>query len=319
MSSISGIAAAMKVQTITGIELFDGRTIDFDVMVFGGANSGPTLYVGATIHGDEVTGTEIVRRIVELVPEDSLSGKLIAVAVQNPLAFRSRSRFALSTAVGSIIDMYQVFPGNQGGEPAERMASILYREVLSEADYVLDLHSATSGSRNTAYAWVPAVGSDSIKSRSIELAKCMGMDFIMVDQLLQHGILHNCMATNGVPAITVELGEGGKIDEEFVEVGVRGIMNVLRELQMLDGEVSSYGKQIIIRSTVTVRANRGGLLRLETRLGEQVSQGDSIAAIVRPHDGVVEKVVSPSDGYIIKTISMPTVMSGERIAVVGTP
>jgi hypothetical protein len=312
------MSGTTEIHTVTGIELFDGETIDFDVMVYGGAKRGPTLYLGATIHGDEVTGTEIVRRVADLLAQDTLSGTVMAVAVQNPLAFRSRSRFPPAAAVGSITDMYQVFPGKEAGEPAERMAHILYREVLSSADYVLDLHSATSGSRNAAYAWVPAVDDDSVKSQSIELARYMGMEFILVDQLPHRGILHNCMAANGVPALTVELGEGGKIDEEFVEVGVRGIINVLRYLKMLQGDAINYGKQIIIRNSVTLRANRGGLLRLESRLGEQVSQGSPIATILRPHSGVVERVFSPSAGYIIKTITMPTVMAGERVAVLGT-
>lgn len=319
MSLTDTVSGTTKVHTLKGVELVDGNTVDFEVMVLKGIRTGPTLYLGATMHGDEVTGTEIVRRAVELLSPDTLSGTAIAVAVQNPLAFRSRSRIPLSAAVGSVADMYQVFPGKAAGEPVERMAHILFRDVLSRADYVLDLHSGTSGSRNAAYAWVPTVDNKDVVARSVDLARSLGMDFIMLDQLPHRGILHNCLAASGVPALTVELGEGGKIDDEFVEVGVRGVINTMRHLNMLEGKSETYGNQIVIHNSVALRANRGGLLRLQSRLGEYVTQGSWVASVLRPHGDTVERVLSPIEGYVLKTITMPTVMEGERVAVVGAP
>ena len=97
------------------------------LLLINGAFPGPRLYLGAAIHGDEVSGVEILFRACAQVQPATLAGSLVCVLVQNPLAFQAEHRVPLGLYLKSPLDQMPIdpwrsFPGYAEGNITERLA-----------------------------------------------------------------------------------------------------------------------------------------------------------------------------------------------------
>jgi len=325
---IAGLSVASGTRQtgyLPAIELADGSLVRFPLLVVAGARPGPTLYVGAAIHGDEINGIEIVYRVARAVDPAALAGTLLAVPVQNPLALQSQHRFPLGQVLKSPLDqmpadMWATFPGNRAGNSTEVMAAILHDEVMARADVLVDLHTPTTGGRYAPFAFLPPARCGAVARRAEELARAFGADFILdaeqgiyVDDRTPHVVA----AGRGAVGFGVEIGEGGRLEAEAVERGVRGLTNLLVHLQMLPGQVEQLGRQTVLRSMTPVRCRRGGLLHLQAALGSELAAGQLVATVTNPFGDVVEEIAAPHAGPLVRITTFPTVTSGERVAQIG--
>jgi predicted deacylase len=325
---VAGLAVAPGTRergVVPAIELADGSTVGFPLLVVAGARPGPTLYVGAAIHGDEINGVEIVYRVARAVDPATLAGTLLAVPVQNPLGLQGQHRFPLGLLLKSPLDqapadMWATFPGNRGGNSTERMAAILHDEVMARADVLVDIHTPTTGGRYAPFAFLPPARCGAVARRAEELARAFGADFILdaeqgiyVDDRTPHVVA----AGRGAVGFGVELGEGGRLEAESVERGARGLTNLLVALEMLPGTVEPLGRQMVIRSMTAVRCGRGGLLHLHAALGSELAAGQLVATVTNPYGDVVEEIAAPHAGPLVRITTFPTVASGERVAQIG--
>lgn len=310
---------------IRAIQLADGSWVDFPLIIVAGANPGPTFYVGAAIHGDEINGIEIVNQVAAQVDPKALAGTILAVPVQNPLGLRNQHRFPLGQLLKSPLDqspadMWASFPGNPEGNTTELMTSILYEQVISHAEVLLDIHTPTTGGRYAPFAFLPPSRFGVLARRAEELARAFGVDFILDAEqgiYVSDGTPHVVLTTKGAVGFGVELGEGGRLEAEPVERGVRGLTNLLCFLRMLPGPVESFGRQTVIRRMTPVRCRHGGLLHLETELGSELAAGQPIATITNVFGEVVETIRAPHAGPLVRITTFPTVTSGERVAQIG--
>ncbi len=306
-------------------ELPEGTWVEYGVMVIRGAKRGPVLYLGAAFHGDEVAGVEIAGRIASEIDPAQLSGTLIVVPVQNPLAFQVQHRFFLGHMLKSPMDQnpadpWASFPGDPNGNLAALLAHSLYAKLMRHCDYFIDIHTPTTGGRYAPFAFLPPARCGDAVARAEELAMAFGADYVLAnDKGMYVGDKnpHTILGERGVPAFGVEIGEGGRVEEEEVLRGVRGIYNVLRELRMLPGDVETFGRRIVIRTMDVVRAGRGGILHLAVELNDPVREGQVVARIVNPFGEVVEEIKARGSGPVVRVATLPIVSTGERVVQLG--
>ena len=312
---------------IRTLELPDGSWVEVPLMVIRGAQPGPVFYMGAAVHGDEINGVEILSTVAAGLDVGELRGTLLVVPVQNPLAFRIQHRYMVGQMLKSPMDQgaadpWSSFPGDAGGNMAGLIAHTLFQKLMSAADYVMDIHTPTTGGRYAPFAFLPPPRCGPVVQESERLAKAFGVDYILATDsgMYVHPTSpHVVAAERGNVALGIELGEGGRLEQEEVQWGVRGVYNVLREIDMLAGDPEPQGRQLVITAMREARAQRAGLLHPKVRLNQEVAKGDVLATITNVFGDVVEDVLAPLSGPIVRTVTFPIVATGERVAQIGVP
>ena len=299
--------------------------VELPLMVIRGGRPGPVLYVGAAFHGDEVAGVEIVSRLVSQLDPQSLRGTLLVVPVQNPLAFQVQHRYFVGHMLRSPMDQnpadpWASFPGDPNGNLAALIAHALFDQLMRHAQFMVDIHTPTTGGRYAPFAFLPPTRCGAVVAEAENLARAFGADYILAnDKGMYVGDKnpHTVVAGRGVPAIGVEIGEGGRSEEADVELGVRGLMNVLKQVGMIAGEPEFFGWQLVIRTMEVTRASRGGLLHLHVKLNDDIAQGQHVASVISPFGEVVEQIHARGSGPLVRIATLPIVSSGDRVIQVG--
>jgi len=304
-----------KLVEIPAFTTLDGVSINVNAYVITGFDEGHTLYVGAATHGNEIQGVEACRRLAENIRPEEVHGTLIIVPVQNPMAFKHRVR--LNPIDGKDLD--RLYPGGSDGTATEKLADVLYTSLASKADCVIDLHAGGFGSKNVPHIYVPATEPTRTSFDSLELAKAFGADVLIHTQPgvdyhfdLEHLSPFYCN-TRGAAGLYPEIGEGGYVDEAFVEFYVTGVKNVMRKLKMLKGAVQQQGKLRVATRTTIIRASTAGILKRRFELGQEVQKGDLVAEIFGLWGGH-EEVRAPVAGVIQWSVTFGTISAGEHIA-----
>ena len=306
------------------VELADGLRVTLPLVLVNGVEPGPRMYLGAGIHGDEVTGVALLAHALRRVDPRSLRGSIVAVMVQNPLAFHADHRFPLSHYLKSPLDQSPIdpwssFPGSPNGPFAEVLAHTLFG-LIRTSEWAIDIHTPTRGGRYVPISILPSPALGQPARNAEALAEAFGSGFIMkteVGMYVRDGILNVEATRAGVPCFTFEIGEGGRLEPDQVEIGSRCVLNALRHLGMVPGAVEPPAKVVRMREFVGVRSTRAGLLFTEAALGAMVRRGERLARIESVHGDEVEVIPAPADGLFVRTTTLSTVAAGERVVTVG--
>src|SRR5438874_4819909 len=264
----SGVRHALEVT-----ELADGSRITLPLLLINGAAPGPRLYLGAAIHGDEVSGVEILFRACAQVSADTLAGSIVCVLVQNPLAFQVEHRVPVGLYLKSPLDQMPIdpwasFPGHTDGNITERLAATLF-SLITTCNYAIDVHNPTRGGRYVPITILPHPSLGASFQRAAELGQAFGSGYIMQTRegmYVNDGILCVEATRAGVPAFTFEIGEGGRLEADLIPTGVRCMLNAMRFLRMLPGDVEPPPETVVMTWFVGIRATSGGLLHTEVPL-----------------------------------------------------
>jgi predicted deacylase len=310
---------------VRAVEEADGAWVEIPVVVTCGSRPGPVLFVGGGVHGDETNSVAIVARLVHETDAKELAGTLIAIPVQSPVAFRTQHRLPLahymkSPMDQSPIDVFHSFPGDPNGNMAAVIAHVLFDGFMSKADLVLDIHTPTTGGRYAPFVFLPPTRCGAVVDRCEELGKVFGADFILAnDKGMYVGDKnpHVVAAERGIPAFGIELGEGGRLEDEEIDRGIRGLRNIMRAIGMLPGETEVFGRREVIRTMTVIRSTRAGLLRVVVGLREEVRKGQVVATITDIFGRVTEEIVAPHAGPVVRVTTFSTVGSGERVVQLG--
>lgn len=319
------VAAGKSLRTsIPALELADGTQISLPLVLINGKLPGPRLYLGAAIHGDEITGTAILSRALAAVDPSLLSGSIVCVPVQHPLALHADHRLPLAQFLKSPLDQvpadaWTCFPGDPSGNVAQIMAATLFR-LIEQCDVAIDIHTPTRGGRYVPIAILPHPDLGQAAENALALANDLGTGWIMsgrTGMYVSDGILCVEATRVGVPCFTFEIGEGGRLEEETIATGTRCILNALRSLKMITGVIERPSQTHVMHHFLGLRAQRGGLLFTKAKLGQAVKTGDLLCAIHNVFGDTVEAVVAPCDGLLVRTTTLATVSRGERVATLG--
>jgi predicted deacylase len=305
-------------------ELADGTRVTLPLLLLNGAAPGPRLYLGAAIHGDEVSGVEILFRACAQVPLDTLAGSIICVLVQNPLAFQAEHRVPVGLYLKSPLDQMPIdpwtsFPGHAEGNLTERLAATLF-SLITTCDYAIDVHTPTRGGRYVPITILPHPSLGPSFQRAAAFGRAFGSGYIMQTEegmYVNNGILCVEATRAGVPAFTFEIGEGGRLDLDLIPLGVQCIGNALRFLGMLPGAPEPPRQTVTMTRFIGIRASRGGLLHTVAALGAPVRQGEMLAQIYSVYGDALETILAPLDGTFVRMTTFASVAAGERVITLG--
>ncbi len=287
---------------------FTGDEQAIPLRVMRAQQPGPILLVTAAVHGDEINGTGIVHELMFSNRPELTRGTLILVPVVDLFGFETQSRYMPDRR-----DLNRCFPGNAGGPLSKRVAHALFREIVRKCDYCLDLHSAATGRTN-----FPNVRADLDNVGCRRLAKAFGCELI-VNGTGPDGSMRRSAVRAGVPTIILEAGEPSKIEPTVLEIGVRGVFNVLSNLKMVGDPVREPPYQTRVVRTTWLRAQMGGLLRFHVAPGDLVDEGQPISTNVSVFGETQNTLVAPCDGIVLGMTTLPVVKPGEPICHLAVP
>ncbi|MEA2563720.1 MAG: uncharacterized protein QOH06_5224 [Acidobacteriota bacterium] len=282
-------------------ESYTAEPVSLPVTVVRGG-PGPTLFVTATVHGDELNGVGILRDLLNDTDFSGLRGTLIAVPVVNVPGFLVQDR-----RLPDRRDLNRSFPGSPKGSLTARLADTLFREIIRQSDFGLDLH--TGGGERTNY---PQIRADLSDPRVAELADAFGIPLI-VGGVGPEGSLRSVATAAGVPTVVYEAGSARRLERPFIQVGIAGILNVLRFLRMMPGETVEPPLRLRIERTHWVRAQAGGILDLQVALGQPVRRGAPISLNTNPFGRGRTQLKSPYGGLVLGLTQLPLVHSGDPV------
>ncbi|MGH2456606.1 MAG: succinylglutamate desuccinylase/aspartoacylase family protein [Candidatus Limnocylindria bacterium] len=299
----------------------DGAPMELPVAVVRGVRPGPTLYLQAGLHGDEMTGIEICRRVLAQLDPAQMSGAVVSVPLANPPAHRSRTRGSVTEERGPL-DANRVFPGSAAGLMTERIVHILFREFVSQADLTLDLHSALDGCTIAPFVYIdPDDDSTGTLAMREGAGRAFGTPFLYYKgrgQKLGTSDMARSLRSQadaaGIASISAEMGESRRVTADFVPIGVRGVHNVLRHLGIEAGEVDATAPPREFRTITLVHAGQGGGLRWSSELAQDVRAGEPIADIVDVFGDPAETLRAPVDGFILRKMLFGSVATGAEVA-----
>lgn len=284
--------------------LSDHTPINMSVHVIHGKRPGPAVFVSAGIHGDEVIGVEILRRLLHTPTLKSLRGTLLVIPIVNAFGFHNRSRYLPDRR-----DLNRCFPGSPRGSLASRMAHLFMTEVVERCEFGIDLHSAAVHRTN-----LPQIRISPDTPSILERAKNFGAPVILTSPL-RDGSLRAAARDIGVDVLLYEAGEGLRFDEMSVRAGVAGILRVLRDMGAMPtkGISRARAQSILCGASRWMRAPAGGLLRMYKEEGAVVSAGDLLAAVCDPFGESEQELTAEFDGIIVGRAVMPVINEGDAV------
>lgn len=284
--------------------LYTNSPVEVPLRVINGRQPGPTLFISAAVHGDELNGIEIIRRLLVTPALRRLRGALLAAPMVNVLGVMHKSRYLPDRR-----DLNRSFPGSPEGSMASRLAHLFCEEVLSHAQYGIDLHTAAIHRDN-----FPQIRADLDDEETLRLAKAFGAP-VMLNAGTPEGSLRGAAVDKNVKVMVYEAGEALRYDEIAIKVGVNGILNVMRELGMLPISRSrkSRHEPMIARSSSWVRADSSGLLRVQAALGSAVRRGQTLGYITGPFHDEDHEIKAPFGGIIVGRSNIPLIHEGEAM------
>ena len=280
-------------------QLFEGVPVSTPVLVVNGRSPGPTLCLTAAVHGDELNGIEVVRRVMHNIDPAKLSGAVIGVPIVNLQGFRRGSRYLPDRR-----DLNRYFPGNPRGSAASRIAHSFFTNIVMHCDALVDLHTGSFERTN-----LPQLRADLTHPDIRTLTKGFGATVILHSPPAD-GTLRSAATLAGIPAVTLEAGGPTELELKEVKHGVKGIETLLNTLGMVK-KMRLWGEAepVYYRST-WVRADRGGILLAEVALGATVKQGDLLGTITDPMNNASTSLHAPYSGRIIGMARNQIVMPG---------
>ncbi len=287
-------------------ELFEGVPVSTPVLIVNGKFAGPTLCLTAAVHGDELNGIEMVRRVMHDLNPEKLSGAVIGVPIVNLQGFRRGSRYLPDRR-----DLNRFFPGNPNGSAASRIAYSFFTEIIQHCAALIDLHTGSFERAN-----LPQLRADLRDPDVVTLTQGFGATVILHSEPAE-GTLRFAATAAGIPTVTLEAGGPSELELKEVKHGVKGIETLLNTLGMVK-KIRLWGEAepVYYRST-WVRANRGGILLADVTLGTTVRQGDLLGTITDPMNNASTKLFSPHSGRIIGMARNQVVMPGFAVFHVG--
>lgn len=277
--------------------------VSLPIRVVHGRDDGPTLFVSAAVHGDEIVGVEIIRRLLRRVTGHRINGTLLLVPVVNIFGFVTHDRYLPDRR-----DLNRSFPGNANGSLAAQLANAFRNEVVKRSDFGIDLHSAAV--HRTNYPQI-RVSADSEKAAEMALAFSPPA---IITAPLRDGSLREFARADGVEMLLYEAGEALRFDEFAIRIGVRGILRVMAQMGMIDRQPEPEEFQpVLSHKTSWLRSPQGGIFVAQPHAGDLVEEGDVIGTVSNPFGDDTVELHAPFSGMIIGEAMLPVVNRGDAL------
>jgi uncharacterized protein len=285
------------------VRLPTATRLSLPIMVLNGQRPGPKLWLSAVVHGDELNGLEIIRRVLEVVRPRRLAGTLLAVPVVNVFGMVTETRYLPDRR-----DLNRSFPGSAKGSLAAQLANLFMTNVVAACEMGIDLHTGSDHRFN-----LPQIRGDLEDPTTLRLAHAFGAP-VSVHAPLRDGSLREACRRQGIPVVVYEGGESDRFNETAISAGVDGVLRVLAELGMRTSDPSPpAAATTVVRHTQWVRARRAGILRSPVRAGQRVAKGDVLGIIADAVGDSRATMKAPFDAVVIGHTQHPLVNRGDAL------
>ncbi len=292
-------------------KLYDFTNMNIPIEVIRGKEDGPVLFVSGAVHGDEINGVEIIRRLLNKKALKTIKGTLIAVPIVNVFGFNTKSRYLPDRR-----DLNRCFPGSQTGSLAAQMAHTFLTEVVDHCTHGIDLHCASNNRVNLPQirGWF-----DEKMPELKKMAKAFRSPVIVHSPMLE-GSLRHATYMRGIPILLFEGGESLRFNEKVIASGLTGVMNVMRELKMLKPlkEKKHPHDTFTAKSSHWLRAPHSGILAARKQLGQRVKKGQVMGVISDPFGQDKHEIRAKRKGIIIGISAFPLLNKGDAVFHVAT-
>ncbi|MEZ5852622.1 MAG: succinylglutamate desuccinylase/aspartoacylase family protein [Hyphomicrobiaceae bacterium] len=291
-------------------KLSNHTPVTLPVHVLHGPRPGPAMFISAAIHGDELNGVEIIRRVLRTLQPGAISGTLLAIPVVNAYGFIGRSRYLPDRR-----DLNRSFPGSASGSLAARLAHLFLNQVVRRCRFGIDLHTAAVHRVN-----LPQIRAQTLRNpQARALAAAFGAP-VVLESPERPGSLRRAARDTGTDVLVYEGGEGLRFDEFAIKAGVDGIGNVMLQAGMLelpDGfeppPPDMTRQPVFANASKWVRAPDGGVFRTVKRIGHAVSEGETIGVVANPYEDSQTEIKSPRRGIVVGSTTLPIVNMGDAL------
>ena len=280
--------------------------IGLNIIVSRSKNPGPTLLLTGGLHGDEVNGIEIVRRIIEYgynVPE---CGTIICIPIINVYGFIHFSRY-----VPDGKDVNRSFPGNKSGSLASRVASFLMKEIIPKIDYGIDFH--TGGADRTNYPQIRCLMTDPVNAK---FADIFNAPFTLNSKFRSQSFRQSA-AKIGKKILVYEGGESARFDEFAIKTGIEGTMRLMKHLGMSNRDTLSSTKNLFIKKSSWIRSKASGLFQPTVNCGQAVTKNQVVGHLTDPYGSFKVSIRSILEGYVIGINNNPILHQGDAVIHIG--
>ena len=292
-----------------------GEPISIPVIVVKGKKSGPVLGLAAAIHGNELNGIGVIHRLLEELNSEDLSGTIIAIPGLNRFSVEQSQRLFVDKQ-----DLNRLFPGKEKGNRSQQYVWNLNAKILSQLNYLVDLHTASFGRTNSLY-----VRGDFSNPMIKKMAAVQDADILLNSpgtpsagaSIGSNRTLRGEAAFQGIPAITIEYGNPQVFQKQLIDRGAIGLKNLLIELNMLEAKKTPVNKAVVCEKSYWIYTDQGGVLEVVVDLVENVKKGQLIAVLKDPFGMVSKKFFAPENGIIIGKSTNPINTTGGRILHLG--
>ncbi len=289
--------------------LYDYTKLTIPVEVIRGVEKGPVLFISAAIHGDELNGIEIIRKLLKKKFLKKIKGTLILVPIVNVFGVLNKSRYLPDRR-----DLNRSFPGSRNGSLANRLAYIFMKEIVSKCTHGIDLHTAAI--HRTNLPQIRACLDDKVTK---ELAEGFGAP-VVINSNLRDGSLREAARRKNVSMLLFEGGEALRFEENIISKGLRGCISVMNKIGMVT-DIKPLKKKsniFIAKSSFWVRAPRSGIFSVHKKIGANISEGDLLAVISDPFGGESLNIIADEDGILIGAALLPLVNQGDAMFHIAT-
>ncbi len=284
-------------------DLYDGTNLSIPIEVVRGKEDGPTLFISAAIHGDEINGTEIVSRILKTRSLKKMKGTLIAVPVVNVFGFNMLSRYLPDRR-----DLNRSFPGSSKGSLASRLASIFMKEIVKKSTHGIDLHTGAVHRTN-----LPQIRACMNNTETRRLAFEFGVP-VALHANIRDGSLREAARKKDIPMLLFEGGEALRFNEKVIQIGVHGCLSVMRSIGMLPRKKQAERREVFVSwSSQWVRSPVSGLVRVSKELGAHIKEGELLGTVSDQFGKLKGEVVAPFEGIVIGRLNLPLVNGGDAL------
>ncbi|MCA0433391.1 MAG: succinylglutamate desuccinylase/aspartoacylase family protein [Proteobacteria bacterium] len=297
----SGTRETVQLQVST---MANATPMSLPVHVVHGKEKGPVLFLSAVVHGDEILGLEIVRRVLAHKSLTTMAGTLLAIPIVNGYGFLTHSRYMPDRR-----DLNRSFPGSDHGSLASLLADLFFREVVKRSNYGIDLHTAALHRFN-----LPQIRISPNDKELLRLANAFAPPVVLTSKL-RDGSLRQFAAEAGVKVLLYEGGEALRFDEEAIDTGTKGVLRVMHALGMVVKHAVGSPTEPTVHSTSSTwaRAPEGGILHSRKHAGDRVGRREPIGVISDPLGTYSAPVFAEDDGIVIGHTNLPIVNRGDAL------
>lgn len=281
------------------VQSFQSIATPVPVLVVHGKEAGPRLCLTAAIHGDELNGIEMIRRLMYQLDPTNLKGTVIGIPIVNLDGFRRGSRYLADRR-----DLNRHFPGSANGSAADRIGYSLFNDVIRHCEFLVDLHTGSLQRSN-----LPQIRGNLKDEQIFDFSRHFG-GITVLHGVGAKGTLRRAANDIGIPAVTMEAGGPNQLDESAVDAGVQSIETLLENLGMQKSKRFWSAPQPVFYQSSWVRANQGGILMSKVKLGDKVREGQELGSVIDPISNTGSTILAPFNGRVLGIAYNQVVQTG---------